>query len=276
MDAMQAIDGYDMVVFNALFIKHDTAANEYLTLHKSDYHVKSNRWNELKYRSWFLAWDFFDFNNIGFSVWCRLFRKDIIDRYCLRFPEDVTITEDVCFVFCYLLHTRSLLAIPGVYYNKVWHSGSAVDVQFQTYLFETNSRVCKTMFRYLHQCSEQAILKEYTPIVYFPLMNKEISRTKGNDSTLTIPMIRNILLAEIEDTAFFYEQASAFVSTWPLLIRKTGVRFIPALLEWSYYLDGNEHWLGIRTFILFPILVARRLLARPVRLARHALRRWRR
>ena len=258
-DAVRAMDGYDMVVFNTVFIKDDTEVNEYSILQKSDYHVNSNRWNEPKYRSWFLAWDFFDWNNFGFSVWCRLFRKDIIDRYNLRFPEDVVITEDVCFIFCYLLHTRSLLTIPGAYYYRVERSDSTVHVQFKHYLFETNSRVCKTMFRYLRQCSGQAMHKEYMSIVYCRLMSKEISRVKRNDSTLTIPMIRSILLEELEDTSFFFEQAKAFVGAWPMLIRKNGIHYIPILLEWSYYLDGNEIRLRIRTFILFLLRAAYRL-----------------
>ena len=261
-DAVRAMHGYDMVVFNMVFMKEDADTNECRILSTSDYRVRTDRWNEPKYRSWFLVWDFFDFN-IGFSVCCRLFRKDIIDRYALRFPEDVIITEDVCFVFCYLLHTRALLTIQGAYYYRVRHPGSAVDVQFRYYHFGTHNRISEIMFQHLHQCSEQAMLKEYAPIVHYRIMDNVISRAKRNDSTLTIPMIRNILLEEIEDTSFFFDRARAFVDTWPLLIRKTGIRSVPVLSEWSYYLNGNEKQLKIMTSAVSLFRSVKKLLAFP-------------
>ncbi len=63
-DAVQAMSGYDMVVFNTFFVD----INGVKTGRVSDYYIDSDRWNDLEYRSRFLAWDFFSFR-IGFSVW---------------------------------------------------------------------------------------------------------------------------------------------------------------------------------------------------------------
>ncbi len=43
------------------------------------------------------------YDNFGSAVWGRLFKKEIIDRYSLRFREDMVILEDMCFIADYVL-----------------------------------------------------------------------------------------------------------------------------------------------------------------------------
>ena len=41
-------------------------------------------------------------NNVGY-LWCRAFRREIIDHFCIRFNENYALCEDLDFVFKYLL-----------------------------------------------------------------------------------------------------------------------------------------------------------------------------
>lgn len=54
------------------------------------------------------------------SPWSKVFRKEIIDKYDLRFCEDMSYGEDVVFVFDYLLKVTSVKCIEssGYYYRK--------------------------------------------------------------------------------------------------------------------------------------------------------------
>lgn len=237
-DAVQAMDGYDMVVFN----RDDVDVDGCLVRCTTDYHVESDKWNDLEYRSRFLALDFFRWE-IGSTVWCRLFRKEIIDQNMLRFPENVVIAEDICFIICYLLHSNSVRTIPGVYYHYVRHQGSTMAEQESVFNFDNNNEISKTIQYHLHQCPEQVILNSYCPIIHFSTMDNVISRAKRKHPSLGLKDIRSILLNEIKDTFFFLEQSRAFVRSKYLFIQKWDRGPINALMvlsEWSYYLNGNE------------------------------------
>lgn len=53
----------------------------------------------------------------GFS-WSKLYRMDIIRKHSLRFPEDLFITEDLWFAYCYLPHCRVVCHAPAI---RVYH-----------------------------------------------------------------------------------------------------------------------------------------------------------
>lgn len=46
----------------------------------------------------------------------KLYKKEIIDRYGVRFPEDMKVAEDYVFFAMYALHVKSFYAIPDVLY----------------------------------------------------------------------------------------------------------------------------------------------------------------
>lgn len=268
-DTVRAMDGYDLIIFNIDVVDADGSR----VRSTSNYRVQSERWNDLEYKSRSIAFDVFRWK-IGRPVWGQLYRKSIIDRNRLRFPENVKITEDYCFLICYLIYSDSVRTIPGVYYHYVKHPGSTMDEQWTRFNFDNNNEISKVIYYHLLQCPEQAMLKQYYPIIHYSVMNNVIKRARSTHPTLDISGIRSALLDEIQDTEFFLSQAAAFVGVKHLVIRSWGqglLGALEALSEWSYYLDGNEHRLRIRTFILFSLRAARRSLALPVRSARHVL-----
>ena len=268
-DAVQAMDGYDVVIFNRDIV--DAVGSRVKPV--SDFHIQSERWSDSEYKSRFIALELFRWR-IGGSIFNKLFRKAIIDRYMLRFPENVRITEDVCFLLCYLLHSDSVRLIPGVYYHHVKHQGSTMDEQWTRFNFDNNNEISKVIYHHLLQYSDQVMPKQYYPIIHYSVMSDVISRAKINHPSLGLPGIRSALLAEIQDTEYFLLQAAAFVGDRQLVLKCWGrgsLGALDALSEWSYYLNGNERRLKIRTFFLFPLRVVRRLLAMPVRLVRHSL-----
>ena len=264
-DAVQAMDGYDVVVLN----KEDVDVNGCPVRRATDYHGESDKWT-IEYRSGFIAFDYF-YWKIGGGVTNKLFRKRIIEQNKLRFPENAIIAEDICFTICYLLHSDSLRCIPGVYYHYVVHQGSTMAEQWNVFNFDNNNEISKTILQHLHQCKEQLMLKQYYPVIHFGLMNNVISRVKKNQPSLSLSDIRSSLLDDIKDTGYFLEQARAFVNSGRLFIRNWSRGPINArmiLSEWSYYLNGNRLQLIIMKIMFWldrAVKKLRRLFSRPVR-----------
>lgn len=68
---------------------------------------------------------------LGWSVWSRVFRRDVIDRYGLRFESEREIgAEDLDFTFRYLARCRSLHYLPRPFYayrqrsDSIMHAGN--------------------------------------------------------------------------------------------------------------------------------------------------------
>lgn len=59
----------------------------------------------------------FECGNIFGSTWSKIFRKDIIERWHLRFKEDVAIREDEIFTFEYCQYIKSVKVINSISYN---------------------------------------------------------------------------------------------------------------------------------------------------------------
>lgn len=58
--------------------------------------------------------------NISSGVWCNLYKKDIIEKYNIRFPEDFRYGyEDLYFNVLYLKHVKKIVMNPKIYYHWI-------------------------------------------------------------------------------------------------------------------------------------------------------------
>lgn len=54
---------------------------------------------------------------INMCVWTNLYKRDIIEKYCIRFLSERTyLSEDICFNLEYLLHTHCAVLLPDTLY----------------------------------------------------------------------------------------------------------------------------------------------------------------
>lgn len=82
--------------------------------------------------------------------WGKVFRKDIIDQYNIRFPEDCALSEDVLFNIAYYKHCDKgvlLLEDKGYYYRQ--SDSSTLSKKFNPKMFEWNERAYSTIRDYL-------------------------------------------------------------------------------------------------------------------------------
>ena len=248
-DTVQAMNGYDMVVFNS----DEIDVNGSHIRCAPDCQIESEKWNDLEYRSSFLSNDFFCGCLGGFLLGRRLFRKDIIDQNKVFFPQNAIISEDICFIICYLLHSDSLLTIPNIYHHRVMHQTSTFAIHGKEYNFNNNNEISKAILNHIKESTDQVMLPSYFPILHFRVMNNVISHAKRFHPSLSIRDIRSILLSQIKDKDYFLKQAEAFVSSKRLFIKKWNKGRIKAMIiisEWSYYIHGSRFRLLIIRFLL--------------------------
>lgn len=59
------------------------------------------------------------FKGVGSYLWNKMFKKEIIDRYKIRFPEEINIREDYIFVLKFLFYAKKIGHVNSIlyYYN---------------------------------------------------------------------------------------------------------------------------------------------------------------
>ena len=67
-----------------------------------------------------------DDNKFCGYVWNKVYKRDIIDKYQLKFDPSVSMCEDVLFNFQYLLHSNNIKAIDDVLINYRQRKSSAI------------------------------------------------------------------------------------------------------------------------------------------------------
>lgn len=85
------------------------------------------------------------YRNTFYNCWSRLFRKDIIEAYNIRFPLNIKIAEDMVFVYSYLKHCKTFaFTDEEIYYYYVNPNNStsvihrSFDVFYYIYCWQKN------------------------------------------------------------------------------------------------------------------------------------------
>lgn len=59
----------------------------------------------------------------------KLFKKEIIEKYNIKFPEEYSFGEDTIFVYKYLLYCKEISIVPGCLYNYIDHQSNSLSSQ---------------------------------------------------------------------------------------------------------------------------------------------------
>lgn len=111
-DTYQQVDlylqGYNIVRENLINEVHAFPVDRICQVSFDDYFL----WGELR--------------NILNSPVCKLFRRDIINRYRLRFDSSISFGEDHLFVLSYLYYASNVVVSSSASYNYVHHTGESL------------------------------------------------------------------------------------------------------------------------------------------------------
>lgn len=233
--ALEAVGGYDLLTINLR--KVDDSGTELerrifenaVILFENDFE-----------RFLFLVGAFFDFR-IGFGPCNHFYKKNIICDNEILFEDGVVIAEDLCFNFCYLMHSDSITFLPGVYYNYLQHGDSVMGMQKFSYGFGRMNDLSASMKNYLQSRDGFDLYKNYYPIIHIQLMNNAVERARENDPRLSFERIRAIMQEEISNYSFFAKECLEVKRCIPMLDRiKRRPWSRKMYYEFRYYADGKD------------------------------------
>lgn len=126
--------------------------------------------------------DYFDSLSLQ-SPWCKAFKKDIILKNNIVFPEDMSFGEDAYFVYEYLKYTKSVCAFDKVIY-KYRITDSGLCHGFKSYKYDTNlmlnSKIYDLYIQYTQKTNE-TWLKKLNQKSFVSFMNDCVCADKAHD-----------------------------------------------------------------------------------------------
>ena len=241
--AAEGIRGYDMVSFDFCSVDEDGSV-----LQRFRYRYGPASWeNEQELFDYYL--DVY-FRRAIWSVWSRLFRKSIIDEHGLFFEDNNKIyAEDLYFTFLYLLHCRSINCLDAAGYHYTLRKGSIMDVQAGRHNLDRMIELIKAVEKHLDAQPGFSYMKKEFPVLFEAFFSVALYQTKEIVGRDNIPAVREIICSDVQDLAYFREQAAALLKHGDTLRARSGfIRSGEIRAEYRYYLDGRRSNYRIRWF----------------------------
>lgn len=121
-------------------------------------------------------------NNLFYShtvvVWNKLYLKDIIDKYNIRFKDVSYVgSEDTLFNYQILWHVKKIRAIDKICYNQLSREGSTTKNYKKGYISRTSNLV-KSMDEYSIKINQKDFAKEIIPMFLLFFFQWNISQIK--------------------------------------------------------------------------------------------------
>ena len=191
---------------------------------------------------------------VGWEVWNRVFRRDLIQAYSLRFPNRsmafAGFAEDLYFNLCYCAHVRKLIVLDKCLYNYRIHSGSIMHQNEKKHKLNISNELSKAVLHYYQQFDDCQLLVRRFHTAHYMIAAKQVM-LDYQIAGLSACEYRRIMRGEMADLPFFEEQMSRqlrtpeelkpMVSRWDMLEQLVFIR---------YLIDGREKDFRIRTKIL--------------------------
>lgn len=91
-------------------------------------------------------------------VYGKMYRNDVIQRYSVRFKEEISLGEDTIFVFDYLTHASKIAIVENAYYNYIKYSEGTLTSKFCRDIFNRYMYISRYIVRFFEN---QKIMDEY-------------------------------------------------------------------------------------------------------------------
>lgn len=81
------------------------------------------------------AENYFDFFNMGLVNvnWNKIYKKEILDRYDIRYDVSLKLGEDACFNLAYFSHCKNIVLLDTIIYSYIIHNDQATQREFTNY-----------------------------------------------------------------------------------------------------------------------------------------------
>ncbi|MGN0500558.1 MAG: glycosyltransferase [Ruminococcus sp.] len=227
--------GADMVAYN-YFRDYDDKSVEICTYFKTGSYSLNSEKEHLNFICGVLLQ-----YKIGWEAWGRIFRRDLIERYNLRFADNrIIFAEDIYFSLCYLAHADRIDVIADYLYHYTVRSESIMGVETKNINIGRMNELSKAVMSHYSQWSDCKYLKKnYTPVHYFIIWNV-LARALKN-TNLPIKEFRSSVIEDIGDWSFFTKGFRNVLKYSKYICGESGNFFQEEerLLLTNYIISGN-------------------------------------
>lgn len=162
--------GYDMVAFSMQAVFDDGRDPVLKTYNWGSYELRSPQ-----ERKQFIHEVLFQ-RKIGWGAWSRMFLRDKIEKYQLRFADNRKIfAEDLYFSLCYCAHANKILCLPDCMYNYRQRADSIIGSQVQKCNMGRFYELTKELEAYFRQFEDCKMLTDDFSTLRYQLLVEQFS-----------------------------------------------------------------------------------------------------
>ena len=200
--------GMDMVVFDHRDFFEDGTTNVckknirgYLTLHSPQERYSFLTEKLLTYK-------------IGWTVWNRMFRRDVIEMYGLRFADDRKIfAEDLYFCLCYCAHINHILSIDDCLYYYRQRVNSIMAGQKGRLNIGRYNELGKAVLAHFQEWEDCRYLAENFYTIHYMIVTAHFLGAYYA-SGLSVPEFKKLVVENIEDWDFYSANVKQQLRNW--------------------------------------------------------------
>lgn len=166
---------------------------------------------------------------IRWEVWNRVFRRDVIEKWHIRFGCDRRIfAEDMYFVYFYLVHISRILLLPQRLYTYRKHEGSESKGYKKHLMIYSSNRMTEEFYGHCRRSEDCRYLYEHFLPIYYLLHKGAIRRLRRHQwrSGLSIEQAREVLKDNVVD--------------YPVLVQRLTDMYDSPLVRESYKKDRKR------------------------------------
>lgn len=190
-------EGYDIVAFrlNEIDDSGNSSPLVYSLLEK-----EINFENNVDYLNFILK--IFMNYGVGWGAVSRIYRRDIIEKYGLRFEDNRRIfAEDMCFNLCYIVHAKTMYVIKDCLYNYARRNDSIMGKDIKKSNLNRFNELAKAVLEHYKKYPDLDYLCEHFSAIYYMIMYHEM-KVYYKKETFDCNEYRDLFNKEIVDKDF--------------------------------------------------------------------------
>lgn len=182
---------------------------------------------------------------IGWEAWARVFRKDIIDRYQIRFADNRKIfAEDLYFNLCYCAHISSISCIDEVLYYYRQRDDSIMGVQKKRNNMDRINELGKAVLEHYCQCGDCAMLIEQFHLAHTQIVLQQFINQLWTSGIEPVEFQRQTH-ETVNDWTFLEQQVRKTMKQKNLVLQLGSLKRALELRSHANYLMGGS-WIALR------------------------------
>lgn len=177
---------------------------------------------------------------LGWEAWSRLYDRDLIEKYHLRFADNRKIfAEDMYFCTCYCAHAKKVMAMGERLYYYRRRSDSIMGQNSEKLNIGRMNELAKAVWAHLTEWESCKPLCACFPVIHYLIINNVLRKALSENPPLSNEF-RQRVSADIEDFAFFKTQILRLRKCRNELALIFTGRQIGDVINYMWYLVGGN------------------------------------